>query len=65
MFCNSLPRTVSMEWFCSSALLPKSEQKREGRGYSSRSKGLRKSYNIFWGTMILFKVRVAQEPSDG
>lgn len=54
-----------MEWFCSSALLPKSEQKREGRGYSSRSKGLRKSYNIFWGTMILFKVRVAQGPSDG
>lgn len=38
-----------MEWFCSSALLPKSEQKREGRGYSSRSKGFEKVLQHFLG----------------
>ena len=52
------------------ALLPKSAWRRaklkEGQGCSSgSSQGLGKSYDIFWGTMILSKVEVAQRPSDG
>lgn len=52
------------------ALLPKSAWRRvklkEGQGCSSgSSQGLGKSYDIFWGTMILSKVKVAQRPSDG